>query len=182
MLQILVDGNEFFDESKNEFVQVKPIKLTLEHSLLSLSKWEAIWKKPFLTENEDRSPEEYMSYIQCMTVTQNVNPLVYKCLSAKNLEDIKNYINDPHTATKIYSPNTGARRHRIITSEVIYYWMIANNVPTEYEKWHLNRLLTLLRVCSIENNPKGKKMSKTDIYNQNRQLNAARRAKYNTRG
>lgn len=181
MLRIYVDGTEFFDESKNEFVRVDGRQLTLEHSLLSLSKWEAIWKKPFLTD-EEKTPEEYLDYIKCMTITQNVDPLLYRCLSKENFEQIKEYIHDPHTATTINSVGPPTGRHRKITSELIYYWMIANNIPTEYEKWHLNRLLTLIRICAIENNPDKKKMSRKDIYNQNRQLNAARRAKYNTRG
>lgn len=181
MLRIDVEGSEFFDENKNEFVQVKGRQLTLEHSLLSLSKWEAIWKKPFLTD-EEKTSEEYLDYIKCMTITQNVDPLLYSCLSEKNFNQIKEYIHDPHTATKITSVGGNNNRHRTITSELIYYWMIANNIPPEYEKWHLNRLLTLIRICAIENNPNKKKMSRNAIYNQNRQLNAARRAKYNTRG
>lgn len=181
MLQIVVDGNEFFDEVTEEFVKVKSRKLTLEHSLLSLSKWEAKWKKPFLSD-KNHSPEEFLDYIRCMTVTQNVDPLLYKCLSRKNLEDIKDYITDSHTATTIYSNAPQGGHKRTITSELIYYWMVANNIPSDYEKWHLNRLLTLIRICSIENNPNKKKMSKSAIHNQNRQLNAARRAKYNTRG
>jgi hypothetical protein len=181
MLQIMVDGGEFYDEERNEFIQVKPRLLTLEHSLLSLSKWEAKWKKPFLTEDE-KTPEEYLDYIKCMTITQNVDPLLYKCFSKKNFEDLKAYIHDPRTATTITSYNRQTPRKRIITSELIYYWMIANNVPPEYEKWHLNRLLTLIRICTIENNTNKKKMGRSEIHNQNRQLNAARRAKYNTRG
>lgn len=180
MLRITVEGNEFFDENTNEFITVKGRQISLEHSLLSLSKWEAIWKKPFLSK-EDKTAEEYLSYIQCMTITPNVDPLLYKCLSSENFNEIKEYIHDPHTATTIYSSG-GPTSHRTITSELIYYWMIANNIPTEYEKWHLNRLLILIRICAIENNPNKKKMSKQAIFNQNRQLNAARRAKYNTRG
>lgn len=181
MLQITVDGGEFFDENSEQFVQVKPKQITLEHSLLSLSKWEAIWKKPFLTD-EEKTPEEYLDYIRCMTITKNVDPLLYKCLSRKNFEDIKTYIHDPHTATVIHSMQPSNKRSRTITSELIYYWMVANNIPTEYEKWHLNRLLILIRICAIENNPNKKKMSRNSILQQNRQLNAARRAKYNTRG
>ena len=181
MLQITIDGGEFFDERTNQFIQVKPRQITLEHSLLSLSKWEAKWKKPFLTDDEKTS-EEYLDYIRCMTVTQNVDPLLYNCLSEDNFKQIKEYIHDPHTATTIHSYEPPHGRKRTITSELIYYWMIASNVPTEYEKWHLNRLLTLLRICAIENNPNKKKMTQREILNQNRQLNAARRAKYNTRG
>lgn len=181
MLQITVEGGEFFDEEKEEFVEVKPRKLSLEHSLLSLSKWEAIYKKPFL-DKSDKTPEEYLGYIKCMTITQNVDPLLYKCLSQKNLSDIKDYIDDPHTATTIKDTRPRPAGRRAITSELIYYWMVANRIPTEYEKWHLNRLLTLIRICSIENDPKKQKMSRNAIYNQNRQLNAARRARHHTAG
>ena len=181
MLRIKVDGGEFYNDETNEFFQVKPQILNLEHSLLSISKWEATWKKPFLEKN-DKTAEEYTDYIRCMTINQNVDPLVYKCLSKENIEAIKEYIEDPHTATTIYSTENRGPQRKKITSELIYYWMVANNIPTEYEKWHLNRLLTLIRICAIENNPKKKKMSRSAILRQNRDLNAARRAKYHTSG
>lgn len=182
MLQITVSGREFYDEDKNEFIEIKPQKLTMEHSLLSISKWESKWKKSFLS-SEDKTTEEYMDYFKCMTITNKVDPLVYSCLSEQNIKEIMDYINDNHTATTISSNTpTGIRKKSFITSELIYYWMIANNIPSEYEKWHLGRLLTLIRICSIKNNPKGNKMSRNAILQQNRSLNAARRAKYNTKG
>lgn len=182
MLHIDVSGGEFFNEETDEFFQIKPRTLAMEHSLLSISKWEAKWKKPFLSE-EKRTHEEYLDYIRCMTVTPNVDPLLYSCLSKNNHDQIKEYIDDPHTATTFKTFNkTGPNRHRTVTSELIYYWMIAYNIPTEYEKWHLNRLMTLIRICGIENNPKKKKMGRRAIYEQNRELNAARRAKYHTKG
>jgi len=184
MLHIKVDGNEFFNEDTQEFIQVKPQELTMEHSLLSVSKWEAIWKKPFLS-NENKTKEEYISYFKCMTINSNVDPLVYDCLTVKQIARIKNYIDDPHTATTINDARiqkTAPKRARVITSELIYAWMIANNIYKDCEKWHLSRLMTLIRVCSIENNPNKKKMGKKDIYRQNRELNAARRAKYHTHG
>lgn len=180
MLHINVDGGEFFDEDSQEFIIVKPQHLVMEHSLLSLSKWEANWKKPFLTET-NKSNEEYLDYIRCMTISQNVDPLVYRCLTLRNFNEIKRYIDDPHTATTIKDVG-GRASKRTVTSELIYFWMIANNIPMECEKWHLNRLLTLIRVCNIENNPKKKKMGRSAILQQNRELNAARRAKYHTKG
>lgn len=181
MLHIDVNGGEFFNEETNEFIQVKPRRITMEHSLLSISKWEAIWKKAFLSE-EKKTAEENLSYIRCMTVTPNVDPMLYNCLSEKNLEEIKKYIDDPHTATVISSLQPTPKKSRKITSELLYAWMIAGNIPPEYEKWHLNRLITLIRVCAIENNPKQKKMGRQAIYRQNSELNAARRAKYHTSG
>lgn len=182
MLHIDVPGGEFFNEKTEEFIQIKPRSLTMEHSLLSISKWEALWKKPFLSK-ENKTPAEFLDYIKCMTITSNVDPLVYDCLGREELNKIREYIEDPHTATTIKSfRRTGMNRTRIITSELIYYWMVANNIPTEYEKWHLNRLMTLIQICNIENDPKRKKMSRREIFEQNRELNAARRAKYHTKG
>lgn len=181
MLHIEVNGGEFFNEETNEFFQIKPKRLAMEHSLLSVSKWEAIWKKPFLSKDK-KTPQENLSYIKCMTITPNVDSRLYNCLTVDNLDAIQKYIEDPHTATTISSFKQANGRSRIITSELIYAWMIANNIPSEYEKWHLNRLMTLIRVCSIENNPKQKKMGRRAIYQQNKELNAARRAKYHTSG
>lgn len=181
MLQIEVAGGEFFDEEKEEFYVTKPQKLLLEHSLLSISKWEAKWKKPFLSEKE-LTPEEFKDYVRCMTITSNVDLLVYEMLTTKDLLTIKNYIQDPMTATTIKSNRPEPKRGRYVTSELIYYWMTAQNIPIDCEKWHLNRLMTLIRVANIENNPKKKKMSQREIHSQNAALNAARRAKYHTKG
>lgn len=181
MLQIKVLGREFYDEDKNEFIEIKPQTLTMEHSLLSISKWEAKWKKSFLS-TKDKTDEEYIDYFRCMTINNNVNPLIYSCLTQSDIDVITDYINDDHTATVIKSNAPITNTRQIVTSELIYYWMIANNIPSEYEKWHLGRLLTLIRICSIKNNPKSNKMSRNAIYQQNRALNAARRAKYNTKG
>ena len=184
MLRIYVTGDEFFDEAKQEFINIKSQHIVLEHSLLSISKWESKWKKAFLDstlEKNKKTEEEMMDYIRCMTVTPNVNPLLYKCLSNENLQAINNYINDPMTATTFGTQQSGSSK-QVITSELIYYWMIAYNIPSEYEKWHINRLLTLIRICTIKINTKSKKMSSTEIRNQNAALNAARRAKYHTSG
>lgn len=183
MLQLEIQGGEFFNEETQEFIQSKPQKLLLEHSLLSLSKWEAKWKKPFF-DKERKTPEEYVDYIRCMTINSNVDPIVYESISAKNLKEIIEYIDDPYTATTFSNTpmKKKNKRSRIITSELIYYWMFANGIPKECEKWHLNRLMTLIRIFSIENDPEAKKMSRSAIYQQNRELNEARRAKYNTSG
>ena len=181
MLTILVKGQDFYDEAREEFVVVKPQKLVLEHSLLSISKWEARWKKTFFSDS--MTVEEMMDYIKCMTVSTKVNPLIYDCLTRKDYETIKKYMEDPMTATTIRKNPNAPKRRRTLTSELIYCWMFSLNIPMECEKWHINRLLTLIEVTSIENNPKGKrKMSRHDILSQNSALNAARRAKYHTRG
>lgn len=175
MLQITIPPGEMFDESKAEFIKTKGQVLALEHSLVSLSKWESKWHKPFLSK-EPKTRQETLDYIKCMTLTQNVDPIVYNFLSIDNINQINDYIDDPMTATTINDKSPNKPNRSIITAEIIYYWMIAFNIPQEYQKWHLNRLLTLIRVCDIKNQPE-KKMSKREIMNQHRSLNAARRAK-----
>lgn len=178
MLEIIVPGAEFFDEDKNEFITTKSTKLVLEHSLISLSKWESKWEKPFLSSN--KTTPETIDYIRCMTLTQNVDPMVYKSLNESNIKDVYAYIDAPMTATKI-KKSKKASNGEVVTAELIYYWMIALSIPFECQKWHLNKLLTLIEVCSIKNQP-SKKMSKNEILRRNRDLNAARRAKYKTKG
>ena len=151
----------------------------MEHSLVSLSKWESRWHKPFLSKN-DKSGEEMLDYIRCMTITQNVPDEVYFALDTNELMKINDYLNDSMTATTI-TKQQGKSRGEIITSEIIYYWMISLQIPFECEKWNLNRLLTLIEVCNIKNSP-GKKMSKSEIMRRNRTLNAARKQQMHTRG
>jgi hypothetical protein len=182
MLDIEVKGKEFFNDETNEFIQVKDKRLSMEHSLLSISKWEARWKKPFLSETPKTNAEK-LDYIRCMTITPNVDPLIFRCLSKANLDAIDAYIEDPHTATTIRRmPGSRPKRHRTMTSELIYAIMISYRIPIQFEKWHLSRLLTLIEILEIENDPKRKKMSRQAILQQNRELNAQRRAKYNTSG
>lgn len=178
MLQITVPGQELFDEKTNSFYVTKTHVLQLEHSLISVSKWEARWKKPFLG-SDKKTSEEIRDYIRCMTLNKDVDPFVYSCLTYENEKAISDYINDPMTATTFRED--GKRSREIITSELIYYWMIALNIPESYQKWHLNRLMTLIRVCNIKNTPP-KKMSQRDIMAQNRALNQARRSAGHTRG
>lgn len=180
MLKLTVPKQEFFNNKTNEFIEFKGQDLQLEHSLVSLSKWESKWCKPFL-KNEPKTNEELIDYIRCMTITQNVDPMTYYCLTAKNIEEINKYIEAPMTATTFYEPAGHGGRKETVTSELIYYWMIALNIPVEFQKWHLNRLLTLIRVCNIKNQPP-KKMSKGDIMRRNKALNDARRKQYNTTG
>lgn len=177
---------QLWDETNEQFVYkpgVKGCELTLEHSLLSVSKWESIWCKPFLADKE-RSVEEMLSYIECMTVTpSNVDSEVYKRIPQSEFEKVNNYINNPSTATTFSGPKGGAKGSETTTSELIYYWMTACNIPFECQKWHLNRLLTLIRVCEIKNNPKGqKKMSSNEIRKNYDKLNEARRKAMHSKG
>ena len=182
MLRITVPiSSEGWDEVKEEFVSAEEQILELEHSLVSLSKWESKWCKPFLS-SSDKTDEEILDYIKCMTLTQNVNDDVYSRLTIDNFRQINDYINAPMTATTFSEDKNGKRSREIITSELIYYWMIALQIPVEEcQHWHLNRLITLVRVCNIKNAPP-KKMSKRDVMSRNASLNAARRKQLNTRG
>lgn len=172
---------EGWDEAKQEFVESRTQTLHLEHSLISLSKWESKWHKPFLSTKE-MTDEETLDYIKCMTLTKNVNPDVYNHITRENMDAVVKYIGDPMTATTFHKDNKGANNREIITSELIYYWMIASNIPFDpCQKWHLNRLITLIRVCGIKNTPP-KKRSKREIMSRNAALNAARRQQMNSKG
>ena len=181
MLQITVPmAPEGWDDVKQEFVEPECKELQLEHSLVSLSKWESKWRKPFLSDKE-KNDEEVLDYIKYMTLTPNVDEEVYKHLTRANYDMIHAYINAPMTATTFSEDKGGKRNREIITAELIYYWMVAQNIPFECQYWHLNRLLTLVRVCNIKNQPP-KKRSKKDTANRYAQLNAARRKQYNSKG
>lgn len=183
VLRIKVPAQEFYDESINEFIEIPEQTLVMEHSLISISKWEAKWKKPYLSRTVKKTREEAFDYLRCMTVQPSkVNPLVYKALTSENIDDIAAYIENPMTATTIQHYDKPSIHREALTSEIIYYYMIAQNIPVEFEKWHINRLLTLIEVCAIKNNPKSKKMSRDAIARQNRAINQARRAKYRTKG
>ena len=171
---------EGWDEVKQEFVEPKTQTLQLEHSLVSLSKWESKWKRPFYSK-VDMTAEETLDYIKCMTLTKNVDPDVYNHLTPNNIKEVIDYISDPMTATTFAKESSSAGNREVVTSELIYYWMIASNIPFECQKWHLNRLITLIRVCGIKNTPP-KKRSKREIMSRNAALNAARRKQLNTNG
>ncbi len=179
MLKVVIPASEFYDEELNEFIYVKEQTLTLEHSLVSISKWEAKWHIPFFNGKNEKTSEQVLDYIRFMTLTQNVDPNVYLALPDSVLMQIQKYIEDPMTATTFKS-GTPVNPNQIITSEVIYYQMIALGIPMEFQKWHFNRLQTLIKVAQEKSS--SKKMSKTDILRMNSELNAARRAKYKTKG
>lgn len=180
MLTITVKETEFYNEASNEFIKVPSTELQLEHSLLSLSKWESKWNKPFLSK-DDRTFEETLDYIRCMTINKNVNPIVYTALSNENVQAVIDYIKAPATATWFSEDKEARPSREVITSELIYYWMIALNIPFECEKWHLNRLMTLVRVCNVKNAAPKKQSPKSNA-NRRSALNAQRRAALNSRG
>lgn len=180
MLQITIPSTEKWDELKQEFVNTKEQTLQLEHSLISLSKWESIWHKPFLSTN-DKTFEETIDYIRCMTITQNVNPEIYSNITNANISMVNKYIDEPMTATIFSERGSGNIGSEAITSEIIYYWIITFNIPIECQKWHLKRLLTLIRVCDIKNKPPVK-MSPQEIMSENSKLNDARRKALNSAG
>lgn len=180
MLQITIPAIELWDEQKEIFINRKEQKLQLEHSLVSLSKWESKWRKPFLS-TKHMTEEEVLDYIKCMTITQNVGSDVYDYLSDDNIREIKEYIEAPQTATT-FSEDDGSKGGReIVTAELIYYWMIALNIPPEYQKWHLNRLITLIRVCNVKNTPP-KKRGRKEMTSRYAALNEARRKRFNSKG
>ena len=180
MLQLKIPSSQFYDENTNSFVQTKQQVLQLQHSLLSISKWQAKWKKPFLGKDPHTLPQT-INYIQCMTLNKNVDPMCYSLITDSNIASVNQYIQDPMTATWFSKKNRKAPSRDIITSQLIYYWMVSLQIPFECQKWHLNRLLTLIRVCNQKNAP-AKKMRKQDLAKRNQALNAARKQQLHTSG
>ena len=182
MLQLKIQITpEIYDEKNEEFIDPTYTTLELEHSLVSISKWESKWCKSFIS-HKHKTTEETIDYIKCMTLTPNVDPDVYELLSDDNISQINRYIDAPMTAVHFYEDeNSNSGRSDTVTSELIYYWMISLNIPFECREWHLNKLLTLIRVCNIKNAPP-KTMSQGAIARRNTALNAARRQKMNTKG
>lgn len=175
MLTITIPARRFWDESREEFIYTKERTLQLEHSLVSLSKWESKWKKPFFTD-KPKTSEEIVDYIRCMTITQNVDPKVYWFIDQKILNTVEAYIDDPMTATTFSKEENESHNKEVITAEIIYHWMIAYQIPMECQKWHLNRLITLVRVCGIKNAPP-KQRSQKELIQHHRAVNKARRAR-----
>lgn len=177
MHKVIIEETEAWDPVNETFVEIPRREFMIEHSLISVSKWESKWHKFFLS--TDKTPEEWIDYVRCMTISSNVPDEAYRYLTRENLIDIDQYISNPMTATRVKDKRTGGGSQDI-SNELIYSWMVDLGIPFECEKWHLNRLLMLIRVCSV--NGTGKKMSKKDIFAQNKALNQARRAKYHSKG
>lgn len=180
MLTITIPEQELFNEATLEFISVKRQTLQLEHSLVSLAKWESKWCKPLLTK-EPRSREELVDYIRCMTITQNVDPNVYFGLTAENIAEVKAYMDHPMTATWFSKEKESKKDNTVVTAEILYYLMISFQIPFECQKWHLNRLITLIRVCEAKNgNPE--KSSQRDLISRYKRMNEARRKAWGTKG
>lgn len=180
MYKLTIPGRRLLNEKTNEIYTVKEQTIAIEHSLVSISKWESTWRKPFLS-NDKKTKEELQDYVRCMTLTQNVDPLTFICLTPHNYEEINKYINTDQTATTFGKNEEKPLKKEVITSELLYFWMINYNIPFECAKWHLSRLIALIRICQIKNQP-SKQMSKNAILHQNAKLNAQRRALMHTKG
>lgn len=180
MLRIIVPGDEIYDEISQTFDTVNDVVLELEHSLISLSKWESKHQKPFLT-NAKKAPEEILDYIYAMVLTPEVDPKVYSRLTHNNFDQINEYVESKQTATTFGQMPERTGRGEVVTAELIYFWMLTFNIPFECQYWHLNRLFALIRICNIKNS-KQRKMTKGEIAARNREINAQRRAELNTNG
>lgn len=180
MLQLTIPGAELWDEKNEQYVYTKDQTLQLEHSLISLQKWESKWKKAFLSKKE-KTVEETLDYIKCMTITQNVDPQIYNCLTDEQISKVLSYISDSMTATYISNDKNSKASREVVTAELIYYWMISYNIPFECRKWHLSQLLTLIQVFNVKNTPP-KKRSKKDILREYSAINDARRKRLGTKG
>ena len=181
MLQIDIPiSPEGWDEEKQEFVEPEVQVLTLEHSLVSISKWESKYCRSFI-DSKEMTYEETLFYVECMTLQEDIDPEIYSKLTRENVDEIRAYIYSPMTATKVREVKNGRHSSESTTSELIYYWMIEFGIPFECQHWHLNRLLTLIKVCGTKNTP-NKKMSKGEIMRQNAAINAANRARFNSKG
>lgn len=180
MLVLHFDEKEYYNEKENRIYEIPSEDLKLEHSLASVSEWESKWKVPFLGD-KDKTPEQTEDYVRCMTISEVSDSSIYDRLTASHIKQVEQYINDKMTATKIHRIGPQAPSREIITAEVIYYWMIQAGIPFECDKWHLGKLITLIEVCSAKSGP-AKKMNRKEQLAQQRALNAARCAKYRTRG
>ena len=182
MLRITIPGEEYFDDETQRFVTRNEIRLDLEHSLVSLSKWESAWEKPFLGKDE-KTDEETLGYVIAMSSDPNISPETLARLTTDNIKQINDYIDAKMTATWFNdAPSKGGPAQEAITAELVYYWMITLNIPLDpCQNWHLNRLFTLIKVFNKKNSP-AKKMSKADLAERNRKLNAERKARFNTKG
>jgi len=180
MLTITVPGDEVYDDSTGLLSTVNDVQLELEHSLVSLSKWEQMYEKSFIG-TEEKTEEELFAYVQCMILTPDYPQDVLYSLTKENIEEINNYIGAKMSATTFLDPPGAPKTREVITNELVYYWMTVFNIPFECQHWHLNRLFTLIRVCNVKQQ-KPKKMNQAEAARQRAELNARRRAQYETKG
>lgn len=182
MLKITVPGGRHWDPIMEQFFYTRETVLTLEHSLVSIKKWEERWKVCYLNKHRKKTDAELIDYIRCMTITQNVNPLVYYALSDDNISDVVKYIQDPHTATYYVDFEQEAEsKGELLTAEVLYYYMIKLQIPIEFQKWHLNSLIALLKVFDKKETPP-KKLSESEARARHASINERNRALFNTKG
>jgi len=184
MLTILIPKKQMWNTQDEVFTYTKEYTLSLEHSLVSISKWEAKWHIPFISD-EKKTQIQTVDYIKCMTLTQNVDDDAYDMLTKENLECVNEYIQNKMTATWFSEPPKKpglSPKKEVVTSELIYYWMVALEIPFECQKWQLNRLLTLIKVCNAKAKATNKKQNKKETLANNAELNAARRKALNTSG
>lgn len=180
MLTIVIEGEESFNNEEQTFETLNDVVIELEHSLLSVSKWESKFQKPFLAAGKKTS-EELFEYLKAMVVTPSIDlDVLYSC-SQKNLDTIQEYIDSSQSATTFGVMPERQGLGEVITSELIYYWIVAFKIPFECQTWHLNRLFALIRICNIKNS-KPKPMSRMELAQRNRELNAKRRAELGTTG
>ena len=186
MLTLEIGTTEFFDELTNKFSTIEGMFIDFEHSLASISEWESKWQKPFLG-SEQKTGEQLLSYLKIMTLTPNVPDEVYNRLTPEHISKINAYINSPESATyfsEAETKHTSPKRklgQPEVTSELVYYWMVAYNIPFEAQYWHFNRLMTLIRICNLKNEAQKNQDAKS-MASQRRALNEARRKKHNTTG
>lgn len=179
-ISITIPDREMFDQVNSRFIKIKGRTLTFEHSLLSITKWESTWHKPYLSKTE-KTEEEALDYLRCMCLDKDVDPKIFLAIDASSMKKIVAYIEDPMTATTI-KDNSNRKSREIITNELVYYWMTELNIPFEpCQKWHFNRLMTLIQVASIKKSPP-KKMGRREAAQERAMLNAQRRARYNSKG
>jgi len=186
MLKIYIPSTRLWNVKTEEFTTTKECTFMIEHSLISISKWESTWHIPFISD-KPKTNEQTIDYVKCMTITQNVKPEAYAGLTKGNLEAISNYIQDSRTATWFGKPRVPPKpqKKETVTSELIYYWMVSLEIPFECQKWHLNRLLTLVKVCNAKAklaNTKQPKGNKKKVLAKNSEMNAARRKSLGTSG
>lgn len=182
--QFKIKAGELWDELNEEFISIPADKtIVIEHSLLSISKWESKWHKIYLDDKLKMSHEETLDYIRCMTLTQNVDPNYYRLVDNSTLSEIQEYMNNPYSATFFNEIPNGhsTKRSEKISSEVLYYYMFKLGIPKDCEKWHINRLQNLIRIFSIKDAP-DQKMNKRQTSDYYRKLNAQRRAQFKTKG
>jgi hypothetical protein len=180
MLRLNIEGEEFFDEQTNTFETVIDMVIEFEHSLISLSKWESEYQTPFLASGK-KTPEEIFGYLKAMIISPDTDPDVLYRLPKGAIDKIQEYIDSSQSATTFGMMPERRGLGEVITSELIYYWMVAFNIPFECQYWHLNRLFSLIRICNIKNS-KPEKMSRHELASRNAALNAKRRAELNTKG